>query len=98
MLSAIPAETGASIARTSKRAAAGASSRTGIYVAMATPAVEQNGQKCPLVLLALRSAQKWNCAARNTSASKIAQVLILPMLDMLIAIVGRNSQLMSTTM
>ena len=38
----------------------------GVWVATTDPTVEQVGQKCEAHEVTVRSAQKWNCAARNT--------------------------------
>jgi hypothetical protein len=64
---------------------------------MATPVVEQNAQKCPFMSPACKSAQKWNCAARKTNASKIAQIVALRVEPgMVTNTVSRKSQFLST--
>ena len=60
----------------SRRVTAGAIPITGTSVAIAADAVEQKGQRCELLFPALRSAQKWNCASRNTRASKTAPIAL----------------------
>jgi hypothetical protein len=64
---------------------------------MAAPAVAQNGQKCEVPLAEVRSAQKWNCAARKTSPSNRAPIRIrLVFRSMTILIVGRKCYRKST--
>jgi hypothetical protein len=76
---------------------AGASPIVGAEAAIAAPAVAQNGQKCGVPLPEVRSAQKWNCAARNTSPSNRAQVrILLASRSMTTLIVGRKCYLKST--
>src|ERR1700739_887238 len=74
----------------------GAIPRMGESVAIAAPAVEQNGQKCALVPPVLRSAQKWNCASRNTTASNMAIHALFVVILIPIGTVGPKSYLMST--
>jgi hypothetical protein len=63
---------------------------------MAEPAVEQNGQKCALLLPVLRSAQKWNCAARKIKPSNRAHTFALFVwVGIPTGIVGRKIRFMS---
>ena len=96
VLGATSEETAVSASLTSRRTVAGADPRRGTCVATAAPAVEQKGQKCPLLFRALRSAQKWNCAARKTNPNKRAKTLTsLLALNMPMTIIGRKSYSMS---
>ena len=45
----------------------------GAEAATATPVVAQQGQKWEVPPAVVRSAQRWNCAARNTSPSRRTQ-------------------------
>ena len=65
----------------------------GVCVATTEPTVEQVGQICDADGGAVRSAQKWNCAARKTNPRSKAQRLIrcvLPSIVLPIASLGRN--------
>ena len=76
---------------------AGARPIVGMEAAIAAPAVAQNGQKCEALLAEVRSAQKWNCAARNTSPSNRAQVrILLVVCSITMLIVSRKCYLKST--
>jgi hypothetical protein len=57
------------------------------------PAAAQNGQVCELVGSEVRSAQKWNCAARNTiprSNAKIRSFDVLRGMSLLRRSLGKN--------
>jgi hypothetical protein len=47
---------------------------TGTGATTAEAVAEQSGQKCELVGSDVRSAQKWNCAARKTIPSSNAKI------------------------
>jgi hypothetical protein len=79
-----------------RRTTAGAIPSIGTSVAMAAAAVEQNGQRCVLLFPPVKSAQKWNCASRNTSASTTAAHILLVGNPILKAIVGPKSYRKST--
>src|SRR6266436_6251548 len=51
---------------TSSRFRTGTMAMPGVWVATADPTVEQVEQKCEADEVTVRSAQKWNCAARKT--------------------------------
>jgi len=76
---------------------AGARLIEGAEVATAAPAMAQNGQKSKVPLAEVRSAQKWNCAARKTSPSRSAQIRsLLVFRSMPGLLVGRKWYLKST--
>jgi len=92
MLNQASVETRVWVGVASTGAMAGASPIAGAEAAIAAPAVAQKGQKCEVPFAEARSAQKWNCAARNTRPSKRAQTLNLPArCNMQMLIVGRKS-------
>jgi hypothetical protein len=69
----IPQETLETKATLSKRFVTGITEAVGDSVATAEPAALQTGQTCEEVGPEIRSAQKWNCAARKTTASSNAR-------------------------
>ena len=60
------AENRKTTARFSRRFTTGTMATLGDCATIAEPAAVQKGQMCELVGPDVRSAQKWNCAARNT--------------------------------
>jgi hypothetical protein len=69
----IPQETLETRETLSRRFVIGIMLARGDSVATAEPAALQTGQTCEDVGPEIRSAQKWNCAARKTTASSNAK-------------------------
>jgi hypothetical protein len=80
-------------AKFSKRSTTGTMAMLGDGVTIATPVAVQNGQMCELVGSEVRSAQKWNCAPKNTiprSRAKIRIRDVLPGMCLLRRSLGKN--------
>jgi len=92
MVDTASAETKLCASAISAAAIEGAKLMVGMNGAMAAPVVAQNGQKCEAALEEVRSAQKWNCAARNTNPSRRAQSLILLVLCSMASFGDRSSR------
>ena len=87
------AENRKTTARFSRRFTTGTMATLGDCATIAEPAAVQKGQMCEPVGPDVRSAQKWNCAARNTiprSNAKIRIRDVLPDMYLLRRSLGKN--------